>query len=64
VRRFALVLAATGVAAASLATTAAAGPPQPPPGCAVVLGTPAFSTGSSQGFANKEATFVRLCLVG
>ena len=64
VRRFALVLAATGVVATSLATTAAADPPQPPPGCAVAVGTPATVTGSSQGLANKANTFVRLCLVG
>ncbi|MEA2160431.1 MAG: hypothetical protein QOD66_2811 [Solirubrobacteraceae bacterium] len=63
-RRFALVLAATSVVATSLAPIAAADPPQPPGGCAVVVGTPAFVTGSPQGLANKANTFIRLCVVG
>jgi hypothetical protein len=63
VRRFALTLAAVaGLAAIAPAGAAQADPPQPPPGCAVVIGTPAASTGSAQGMANKEATFTRLCV--
>jgi hypothetical protein len=61
VKRFALTLAAVAGLAAP-AGAAQADPPQPPPGCAVVIGTPAASTGSAQGMANKEATFTRLCV--
>lgn len=61
-KRFALILAATGVMGAALATSASANPPTPPPGCAVVVTTPAATTGSAQGLANKMATFDRLCM--
>jgi hypothetical protein len=65
VRRFALTLAAVaGLAAIAPAGAALADPPQPPPGCAVVIGTPAATTGSAQGMANKMATFERLCVQG
>jgi hypothetical protein len=64
VRRFALTLTAVaGLAAIAPAWAAQADPPQPPPGCAVVIGTPAATTGSAQGLANKEETFDRLCVV-
>jgi hypothetical protein len=63
VKRFALILAATGVMGTALATSAAADPPQPPGGCAVVVNTPAATTGSAQGLANKVATFDRLCVL-
>jgi hypothetical protein len=63
VRRFALTLAAAaGLAAIAPAGAAQADPPQPPPGCAVVIGTPAATTGSAQGLANKFETFNRLCV--
>lgn len=61
-KRFALILAATGVMGTALATSASADPPAPPPGCAVVVTTPAGMTGSAQGLANKAATFARLCI--
>ncbi len=62
-RRSALTLAAAaGLAAIAPAGAAQADPPQPPPGCAVVIGTPAATTGSAQGFANKVETFTRLCV--
>ena len=62
-RRFALTLAAVaGLAAIAPAGAAQADPPQPPPGCAVVIGTPAASTGSAQGLANQVETFTRLCV--
>lgn len=61
-KRFALILAATGVMGAALATSASADPPAPPGGCAVVVSTPAAMTGSAQGLANKMATFDRLCI--
>jgi hypothetical protein len=61
VKRFALILAATGVMGAALATSASANPPTPPAGCAVVVTTPAATTGSAQGLTNKVATFDRLC---
>ena len=62
-RRFALTLAAAaGLAAIAPAGAAQADPPQPPPGCAVVIGTPAATTGSAQGLANKVETFDRLCV--
>jgi hypothetical protein len=65
VRRFALTLTvAAGLAAIAPAGAAQADPPQPPPGCAVVIGTPAATTGSAQGMANKMATFERLCVPG
>jgi hypothetical protein len=60
VKRLALTLAAAAGLAA-IAPAAQAQPPQPPPGCEVVIGTPAAVTGSDQGFANKVATFERLC---
>jgi hypothetical protein len=63
VKRFALIFAATCAMATAFATSAAADPPQPPPGCAVVVNTPAGTTGSAQGLANKVATFDRLCVV-
>jgi hypothetical protein len=41
--------------------SAFAAPPNPPPGCGVVVDTPAATTGSDEGQANKQATFNRLC---
>jgi len=61
VKRLALTLAVAAAGLAAVAPVAQADPPQPPPGCAVVIGTPAAVTGSDQGFANKVATFDRLC---
>jgi hypothetical protein len=61
VKRLALTLAAAAAGLAAIAPAAQAQPPQPPPGCEVVIGTPAAVTGSDQGFANKVATFERLC---
>jgi hypothetical protein len=58
--RVSLALCA-GIAAIA-PTAASAEPPASPPGCNVVLTTPAATTGSSQGQANKVATFQRVCL--
>jgi hypothetical protein len=59
-RLFALL--AVCAALSGIAPLAAlAAPPNPPPGCGVVVGTPAATTGSDQGQANKQATFDRLC---
>jgi hypothetical protein len=41
---------------------ASAEPPQPPPACAVVLTTPAASTGSAQALENKMEAYERVCL--
>jgi hypothetical protein len=59
-KRLAIALAVCALAGGT-ATTAAAAPPNPPPGCGVVVNTPAATTGSDQGQANKEATFTRQC---
>jgi hypothetical protein len=56
-------LAVVGGMAATLAPPAGAAPPAPPGGCSVVVNTPAAVTGSTQGQANKTATFDRLCVV-
>ena len=61
-KRLALICAATGVMGTALVTNASADPPAPPAGCAVVVNTPAATTGSAQGLANKVATFDRLCI--
>ena len=59
-RLFALL--AVCAALSGIAPLAAlAAPPNPPPGCAVVVDTPAATTGSDQGQESKTATFNRLC---
>jgi hypothetical protein len=59
---FVATLATLGVMGAAVAPPVGAAPPSPPPGCAVVVNTPAGSTGAPQAQANKAATFDRLCL--
>jgi hypothetical protein len=59
-KRLAVVLAVCALGGGT-AATAAAEPPAPPPGCGVVVDTPAATTGSAQGQAEKQATFDRLC---
>jgi hypothetical protein len=56
-----LLALCASVAAVGTATASAAAPSQPP-GCVVVLGTPAATTGSAQGLAQKEAAYTRVCL--
>jgi len=57
-----IALMAVCAAMSGIAPLAAlAAPPNPPPGCGVVVNTPAATTGSDQGQANKVATFNRLC---
>jgi hypothetical protein len=57
-----IVLFAVCAAISGIAPLAAlAAPPNPPAGCGVVVNTPAATTGSDQGQANKQATFDRLC---
>src|SRR6476619_4025222 len=61
-RTLRLALAVLAGIAVVAPATALAGPPSPPPGCTVVLTTPAATTGSAQGMAQKMATFERVCL--
>jgi hypothetical protein len=49
-----------GLSAVAPATVSAE-PPQPPPACGVVVTTPAASTGSSEGLANKMDAYTRVC---
>ena len=60
-KRFALPILVGAALAAVAPAGAIADPPQPPGGCSVVVTTPASTTGSPQGQANKTATFIRLC---
>ena len=60
-KRLLVLLAVAAVFAVTVPLSALADPPSPPPGCGVVVTTPAATTGSAQGQANKVATFDRLC---
>ena len=60
-KRLIVLLAVAAVFAVTVPLTALAEPPQPPAGCGVVVNTPAATTGSAQGQANKVETFNRLC---
>ena len=57
-----LTLAVCAGIAALAPTTALAAPPAPPPGCTVVLTTPAATTGSAQGMAEKAMAYDRVCM--
>ena len=61
-KRLRLSLAVCAGIAAIAPTAASAAPPPFPPGCNVVLSTPAVSTGSSQGQAQKFEAYQRVCL--
>ena len=60
-KRLLVLLAVAAAFAVLVPLSALADPPNPPPGCGVVVTTPAATTGSAQGQANKVATFDRLC---
>jgi hypothetical protein len=60
-KRLLVLLAVAAVFAVTVPLSALGDTPQPPPGCGVVVTTPAATTGSAQGQANKVATFNRLC---
>jgi hypothetical protein len=61
-KRLPVTLAVCAGLAAVAPTAALAEPPQSPPGCGVVLTTPAATTGSSQGQAQKTEAYQRVCL--
>jgi hypothetical protein len=72
-RRFLVSLLAAGALIGSFATVASANngdfPEGVPPAgnaqvCTVIPTTPAFTTGSSTGFANKADLFIDACLGG
>jgi hypothetical protein len=60
-KRFIALLAVVAAFAVTVPLNALAQPPQPPPGCTVAPTTPAATTGSDQGQAQKQATFTQLC---
>jgi hypothetical protein len=60
-RLLALLAACVAISVSAPLAALAAGPPSPPAGCDVVVNTPAATTGSDQGQANKVATFDQLC---
>ncbi len=61
-KRLYLTLAVCAGLATVAPAAAVAAPPPAPPGCNVVLTTPAATTGSSQGQAQKMAAYEQVCL--